>query len=304
MNPRARQITSHPAPLRLALAAALSVAALLGPLALPARAQTALTAAASTGIFADFIRNVGGDRVEVVQLIGDGQDVEDYQPTPQDLIGLNRSQVLFYNGGSLDTWIAQMLRAAPPNLTAIALWSGLPPIMSGPNPNPHFWLNPQYAIVYVERIRDALSAADPAGADTYRANADRYLGELRQLDADLEQQFGTIPPQNRKLVTAHDAFPYLAQRYGFELIGSVLSSEAQEPSPNELISLIRQVQQNGVRAVFVEPQFSPRLMQQVASATGTQVVVTYTDTFPADGSVHGYIDMMRLNARNIVAGLQ
>src|SRR5436189_211228 len=99
-----------------------------------ARAQTALRATTSTGIFADFVRRVGGERVDVVQLIGDGQDVEDYQPTPQDLINLNQSQLLFYNGGSLDTWIAQMLRAAPPNLTVVELWAGLPRIMSGSNP--------------------------------------------------------------------------------------------------------------------------------------------------------------------------
>src|SRR5207248_3703594 len=104
---------------------------------------------------------------------------------------------------------------------------------------------------------------DPAGADAYRANAARYLSELSALDAELENILSVVPPQNRKLVAAHDAFPYFARRYGFELIGAVMSAEAREPSPNELIALMRQVRQSGVHAVFTEPQFNPRLMEQV-----------------------------------------
>jgi ABC-type Zn uptake system ZnuABC Zn-binding protein ZnuA len=279
--------------------------AVLGPQAPPAHGQTALTAAATIDVFADFARQVGGDRVEVIQLLGDGVDPHDYQMVPGDLANINRSQLLFYNGYNLEPWLSGVLAgAAGPGLRLVQLTEGLTPILIGNNPNPHFWMNPQLAARYVERIRDAYTTADPAGADMYQANAARYLDQLAQLDRDLESQFSQIPPENRKLVTAHDAFPYFARRYGFELIGAVLSGEAQEPSPNQMIALIRQVRQAGVRAVFTEPQFNPRLMEQVAREAGVGLVITYSDTFPADGSIRTYDQMMRANGNNITASLR
>ncbi|HEY7063446.1 MAG TPA: metal ABC transporter substrate-binding protein [Chloroflexota bacterium] len=305
MTRRTRQTASCTTPLRLALAAALTVVALLGSLSLPARAQTALTAAATIDVFADFARQVAGDRIQVIQLLGDGVDPHDYQMAPNDLLNINRSQLLFYNGYNLEPWLGAIVSgAAGPGLRLVQLTEGLQPIYDGNVPNPHFWMDPELSKRYVERIRDAYSTADPAGADTYQANAARYLDQLSQLDADMQSQFSQIPPQNRKLIAAHDAFPYFARHFGFELIGSVFNSEAQEPSPNELIALIRHTRESGARAVFTEPQLNPRLMQQVAREAGVSVVATYSDAFPADGSIKTYDDMMRANARNITAALQ
>jgi ABC-type Zn uptake system ZnuABC Zn-binding protein ZnuA len=305
MNARAHRGIYRAARLRLALVPALALLWLLGSLAAPAHGQTVLTATATLGIFADFARQVGGDRIEVIQLLGDGVDPHDYQMVPNDLTNINRSQLLFYNGYNLEPWLSGIVAgAAGPGLRVVQLTEGLTPIMIGNSPNPHFWLNPQFAARYVERVRDAYTTADPAGADTYQANAARYLDQLTQLDRDLESQFSQIPPENRKLVTAHDAFPYFARRYGFELIGAVLSGEAQEPSPNQMIALIRQVRQLGVRAVFTEPQFNPRLMQQVAREAGVALVATYSDAFPADGSIRTYDQMMRANGNNITAALR
>ncbi len=176
--------------------------------------------------------------------------------------------------------------------------------MDGTGANPHFWLDPRLAMRYVERIRDAFAAQDPAGADAYQANAARYNDQLAALDAEFERQLSVIPAESRKLVTAHDAFPYFARRYGFQVIGAVLSSEAQEPSPNELIALVRQVRQQGVRAMFTEPQFNVRLLDQVARETGVRILATYSDAFPADGSIRSYVDMMRRNVSDIVDGLR
>ncbi len=283
---------------------ATAIGVVSGP-GVPVRAQTAITATATLGIFADFARQVGGDRVEVIQLVGDGVDPHDYQMTPNDLIAVNRSQLLIYNGYNLEPFLGQLVTGGGrPGLTLVQLTEGLTPIVDGRTPNPHFWLNPQYAARYVQNLRDAYVAADPAGADTYRANAERYLGELAALDAELESTLSVVPSQNRKLIAAHDAFPYFARRYGFELIGAVLSSEAQEPSPSELIALIRQVRQAGVRAVFTEPQFNPRLAQQLARETGIQIVPTYSDAFPPDGSIRTYTEMMRVNARNVADALR
>ncbi len=271
----------------------------------PARAQPTLTATATLGIFADFARQVGGDRVEVIQLVGDGVDPHDYQLTPNDLIALNRSQLLLYNGFNLEPFLGQLVSGgSQPGLTLVQLAEGLTPIMNGRVPNPHFWLDPQLAARYVQNLRDAYVAADPAGADAYQANAERYLGELAALDAELESTLSVVPSQNRKLIAAHDAFPYFARRYGFELIGAVLSSEAQEPSPNELIALVEQVRQAGVGAVFTEPQLNPRVIEQIARETGVRVVPTYSDAFPPDGSIRTYADLMRADARNVADALR
>jgi manganese/iron transport system substrate-binding protein len=289
---------------RLALLMALALAALGGP-APRAHAQTTFTAVATVGTFADFARQVGGDRVEVVQLVGDGVDPHDFQMTPNDLVTVNRAQVLLYNGYNLEPFLSQVLTGAGrAELMRVQLSEGLAPIMDGPNANPHFWLDPRLAMRYVERTRDAFTAQDPAGADAYQANAACYLDQLAALDAELESQLSVIPAANRKLVTAHDAFPYFARRYGFAVIGAVLSSEAQEPSPNELIALVRQVRQQGVRAIFTEPQFNARLLDQVARETGVRILPTYSDAFPADGSIRSYAEMMRRNVADIVDGLR
>jgi len=290
---------------RMAAALFLVVAGLVAAPAPPTRSQAAFTATATIGVFADFARQVGGDRVEVVQLLGDGVDPHDYQMVPADLVAVNRSQLLIYNGLGLEPFLGQVLTGAGrPGLTLVQLSEGLTPIMTGSSPNPHFWLDPQFAMRYVERIRDAFVAADPAGADVYQANAAAYIAQLTALDAELERQLSQVPAENRKLVTMHDAFPYFARRYGFEVIGGVLSSEAQEPSPNQLVALMRQVRQARVRAVFVEPQFNPRLLDQVAREAGIQVLPTYSDAFPPDGSIRTYAEMMRVNVRDIVAGLR
>jgi zinc/manganese transport system substrate-binding protein len=288
----------------LLILAGLSLTVLLGTSVPAARAQTALTATTTLGIFADFARQVSGDRVEVIQLLGDAVDVHGYQLTPGDLQSVSRSQLLIYNGFGLEPFLGQVLGGGRAGLTRVELAEGLTPLMQGQTANPHFWLDPRLAMRYVERIRDAFSAADPAGSDTYHANAERYLADLRGLDAELESQLSTIPAQNRKLVTAHDAFAYLARRYGLETVAAVLSTSAREPSPTELIGVLRQVRAAGVRRMFAEPQLNPGLVNQVAREAGIQVLPLYSDAFPPDGSVRGYVDMMRANGRSLVEGLR
>ncbi|HZU06003.1 MAG TPA: metal ABC transporter substrate-binding protein [Chloroflexota bacterium] len=293
----------------LALAVGVALLLALAGLAVSAgplrQRPTPLTAVTTLSLFADFARQVGGERVEVVALLGDGVDVHGYQPTPGDLVALSRAQLLLYNGFDLEPFLGQLLAGAGrPELVRVALAEGLPPLVTAGRPNPHFWLNPQFAVHYVERIRDAFAAADPAGAASYHQNAARYIAELQALDAELEQQLSVIPAERRQLVVAHDAFPYFAQRYGFRLIGAVLSSEAQEPTPGELLALLQQLRQAGARALFVEPQFTSRLVEQLARETGVRVLPLYSDAFPPDGSIRSYVDLMRANARNIVEGLR
>jgi ABC-type Zn uptake system ZnuABC Zn-binding protein ZnuA len=163
--------------------------------------------------------------------------------------------------------------------------------------NPHLWLNVQNGITYVERIRDALITVDPAGADVYRANADAYLAELRTLDQEVATAVESIPPERRKLVTFHDAYPYLAQRYGLQIVGFVVESPGKEPSAQDVANLTQAIEDEGVPAVFTEPQFSARILELAADDAGVQVCSLYSDAFSDD--VQSYVDLMRFNAAEL-----
>lgn len=167
--------------------------------------------------------------------------------------------------------------------------------------NPHFWLDPNFGIIYIERIANALAEADPAHAEIYRANAARYIDEIRNFDAWAKEQIATIPPERRKLVTFHDAFPYFAAHYGLELVGVVVLSPGREPSPQEVAQLVARIRAEGVPAIFVEPQFNPKLTQTIAQEAGVRVLELYSDAAPARMD---YLAMMRQNVTNVVEGLR
>jgi zinc/manganese transport system substrate-binding protein/manganese/iron transport system substrate-binding protein len=187
--------------------------------------------------------------------------------------------------------------------TVLELAVGLPTIQN-PEPeepdeleNPHLWLDVKNGMTYVERIRDALVSVDPAGADDYRANSDAYLAELRTLDNEVATAVDTIPPENRKLVTFHDAYPYLAQAYGLEIVAVVVESPGQEPSAQDVADLTDAIRDEAVPAVFTEPQFSERILELAAGDAGVAVCALYSDAFSDD--VQSYVEMMRFNAREL-----
>lgn len=271
----------------------------------------------SLPVFASLVQAVGGDLVEVSALLPPGTDPHTYQPSPRDVEKLARAQLVVYNGGDLDPWMARQIEAAASGSRVLALAEGLQPppqvaheeeaIQGTPvedhehTVNPHFWLDPDYAITYVQRIAAALEELDPAHADTYRANAERYIADIRTFDAWARQQIATIPPERRKLVTFHDAFPYFAAHYGLELVGVVVLSPGREPSPQEIARLVERIRSEGVPAIFVEPQFNPKLAETIAREAGVKVLTLYSDAAPAGMD---YLAMMRANVTNVVEGLR
>ena len=274
-------------------------------------------------ILADVIRNVGGERVVVENIVPLGAGPEDYQATPGDSQKIANAQIVFFNGHELEEWIEPLFEnAAAPNQPRIELSAGFAALEddhageSSAEPagdehehaggNPHFWLDPTNVMSYTMTIRDQLTVLDPAGAATYAANAEAYLAELAQLDADLQAQAATIPAANRKLVTNHDAFPYFAQRYGFEVVGVILENPEAELSAGDLAALINEVKAQKVKAIFGESQFNQKTAQLLADEAGvTTIGVLYTDTLGASGSGGAtYIEMMRYNMQTIVAGLK
>ena len=267
----------------------------------------ALRVVATTTVFADIVRNVGGQRVSVASIIPAGAGPEDYEPKPADAKKLADADLIVSNGVGLDDFLDRLIDAAGEGSAArLVLGDGIPTIKVNGEDNPHFWLDPALvADHYVPSISTALGRLDPAGAATYEANAAAYVAQLRDLDAADKAKIETIPPANRKLVTFHDAFPYFAAHYGFEVIGVILANVGQEPTASDLAALVEQVKATHTRAVFSEAQFNPDLARTLAQEAGvTQVVTTlYNDTVgppPADT----YLKMMAWNVDEIVKALR
>jgi len=249
---------------------------------------------ATLGLFRDLVQQVGGDRVQVSTLVPDGTDAHTYEPPPSQIAKLSQAKLVVMNGLDLEAGLEDTIREnVSSSATVLELAAGLPTLED----NPHLWLDVDNAMTYVERIRDALTSADPAGADVYRANADRYLGELRTLDAEVTTTVESIPPERRKLVTFHDAYPYLAQAYRLEMVGFVVESAGKEPSAQEIADLTQAIEDEGVPAVFTEPQFSARILQLAADDANVEVCTLYSDAFTDE--VKSYVDLMRFNAREL-----
>ena len=277
----------------------------------PSQGAAASTAAtlrvvATTTVFADIVRNVGGDRVAAASIIPPGAGPEDYEPKPDDAKKLAGADLIVSNGVGLDDFLDKLIDAAGEGAAArLVLGDGIPTITVDGEENPHFWLDPSLvADHYVPAIAAALTRLDPAGAAAYATSAASYVAKIRDLDAAGKARFATIPAADRKLVTFHDAFPYFAAHYGFEVIGVILPNVGQEPSASDLAALVEKVKSTGVRAVFSEAQFSPELARTLAQEAGiTRIVTTlYNDTVgppPTDT----YLTMMQWNVDEIVKAL-
>ncbi len=261
----------------------------------------------TTTVFADIVKSVGGSRVNATSIIPPGVGPEDYEPKPDDAKRLADADLIVSNGVGLDDFLDRLLSSGSGGKTPrLVLGQGIPPIVVDGEPNPHFWLDPTLVkTAYVPKIVTALSALAPADAATFEANAATYGTLLDALDVELKAKVDTLPAVSRKLVTFHDAFPYFARHFGFELVGVVLANVGQEPTAADLAALVQKVKAAGVKAVFSEAQFNPKLAQTLADEAGIKQVVTtlYNDALgpaPADS----YPGMMRWNVDKIVEALR
>ena len=267
----------------------------------------AIRVVTTTTVFADIVRAIGGSRTDVRSIIPAGTGPEDYEPKPDDAKSLPGAQLVVSNGVGLDDFLDRLLSSGSGGSTPrLILGEGISPITIDGEPNPHFWLDPTIVKTgYLPKIATALSAIAPADAASFQANAAAYGNQLDALDAELKAKVATIPAANRKLVTFHDAFPYFARHFGFELVGVVVPNVGQEPNAAALAALVEKVKAAGVKAVFSEAQFNPKLAQTLADEAGVKRVVTtlYNDALgpaPADT----YLGMMRWNVDQIVEALR
>jgi zinc/manganese transport system substrate-binding protein/manganese/iron transport system substrate-binding protein len=265
---------------------------------------------ATTTIVGDIVRAVAGDKADVTVLLAPGVDPHEYQPVPSDVQALAQAKIVFANGAGLEPWLPDLIESA--GTTARSLSDGLSLRTVEEDgvteDDPHVWFDVANAIHFAGQIRDALIAVDAANADVYRANADAYIGQLKELDAWIVAQVGTLPPQNRLLVTNHDTFGYFAARYGFTVLGTVFpaAGAAASPSAQQVSELIQSIQRAGVRAVFTENTLNPDLANTIAQEAGVKVISElYTDALgPADSPAATYIDLMRFDVQTIVEALK
>lgn len=259
----------------------------------------------SLPVFVSLVQSVGGDHVTVSSIVPAGSDPHSYQPTPGSVRAVARAQAIFVNGAGLETWLNGLIDAAGGSHAPVYILSeGMPAVVqtaSGTEEgNPHFWLDPSDAIRYVRVIEEGLSQRDPEHASDYQANAGRYAGQIQDFDAWAKGQIDRIPPERRKLVTFHDAFPYFGRHFGLDVVGAVERSPGQEPSAREVADLIDQVKALKIRAIFNEPQFSPKLTNVLAQEAGIKTLTLYSESPPPGDD---YIAMMRRNITTLVEGL-
>jgi ABC-type Zn uptake system ZnuABC Zn-binding protein ZnuA len=293
------------------IAAALAVLGACAPSDASAPADPdALTVVATTTMFADLVNQVGGEHVAVTSLVPKGGEVHTFDPTPSDVRRLTDADLVVRNGLGLDDWLAALVADAGSGAPVVALAEDLEgvPYLAGEEPdepvNPHLWLDPQLAVRYVDRIADALIAADPDNAPDYEAGRDAYAAELARLDADIEAAFEGIPEAERTVIAFHDAFPYFAARYGLTIDGTIVSAPGQDPSAGDLADLIRVVEERGVRAILAEAQFNDDLAQTIAQETDATVVSGLLTESTGDAPNDTYVEAMRWNAEQIAAALR
>ena len=276
---------------------------------LPAMAQERLKAVTTFTILADMAQNVAGDAADVVSITKPGAEIHNYQPTPGDLVGAQDADLVLWNGLNLEQWFTQFLDNLP-DVPSVVLTEGIEPIGIGEGPyegkpNPHAWMSPTDALVYVDNIRAAFAEADPANAETYNANAAAYAAEISATVEPIRQALAAIPEEQRWLVTSEGAFSYLARDFGLKELYLWPINADQQGTPRQVRNVIDAVRENDIPVVFSESTISSKPAEQVARETGVKYGgVLYVDSLSeADGPVPTYLDLLKVTTQTIAAGL-
>jgi zinc/manganese transport system substrate-binding protein len=315
--------------LKLGAVAAFSLATAVfaGP-----RSQAAdppLEVVASFSILGDMVKTVGGDRIQVTTLVGPDGDAHVFEPTPADARAIADATVVFINGLGLEQgWMPRLIEASGYKGPVVVTSKGIKPLRmeeeeedehgkqeAGAHErghgrphivdDPHAWQNLANGKIYVKNIVAGLSAADPAGAETYRANGQAYISEIDELDAEVRAKLAAIPQARRKIVTTHDAFQYFGKAYGLELLAPEGVSTEAEASAEDVAKLIRQIRKDKITAVFFENMSDNRLLTQISKETGAKIGGTvYSDALSApDGPAPTYLAMFRHNLEEFTRAL-
>lgn len=298
-------------PRRYLLASATALA-LLGSQAF---AADKLPVTASFSILGDLVRVVGGDRVAVTTLVGPNEDAHVFEAKPSDAKTLLASKLVVLNGLGFEPWAGKLLKSSGYKGDSVIATKGVKARHmeeekghaghAHEETDPHAWQNPTNVVLYVRNIAAGLAKVDAAGAATYQANAEAYVKELQALDSWAKAQIATIAADKRKVITSHDAFGYFAAQYGVRFLAPQGVNTETEPSAKQVAQLIKQIQREKIRAVFVENMSSPKLIAQLSKDAGATLGASlYADALStAEQPGATYLQMMRHNVTQLVAGM-
>ncbi|MBU0565677.1 MAG: metal ABC transporter substrate-binding protein [Gammaproteobacteria bacterium] len=278
-------------------------------LPLSLQAAEKLQVVTSFSILADLTREVGGEHIELTNLVDADADAHVYEPSPDDAKALLRADLIIANGLGFEPWLERLLASSEPKGKRIDASAGVVPLMLDEDgeavPDPHAWQSLTNAEIYVRNIAKALGELDPANLNVYIERRDAYLTRLHALLKKADAQIAGLPASQRKVVTSHDAFGYLGQAWQLKFIAPQGLSTHDEPSAAEVAALIRQIRSEGVRAVFVENIRDPRLIRQIADEAGAKVGGTlYSDALASAGPASTYLGMFEHNLDTLMAALK
>lgn len=314
----------------------------LSPLSAAVAQAAEVKAVASFTVLADVVSEVGGDRVEVSSLIGPNGDPHAYEPTPNDVRRVRDADVVFMSGLGLEGWMGRLIEASGFEGSPVVVSDNIHTREMGESshehdhghdeghddhrheghdhddghgdgdghhhdgPDPHVWNSPVNVEVWVDNIVTALSKADPAGSDEYRANGEAYKQELESLDDYASTQFGTIPEDKRKILTSHDAFGYLGDRYHVTFLAPLGMTTDSEASAKDVAGLITQMKGEHIKSYFFENSNDPRLVEQIANAAGAEPGgELYVEALSKDdGPASTYVEMFRFNVDQMVKAMK
>ncbi len=261
-------------------------------------------------VIQDIAQNVAGDAAVVESITKPGAEIHDYQPTPLDIVKAQDADLVLWNGFNLERWFEKFFSNVK-DVPSVVVSDGVEPIgiTEGPyngKPNPHAWMSPSSALIYVENIRKALAEHDPKNAETYNKNAAAYAEKIKAMDAPLRKRLSAIPEAKRWLVTSEGAFSYLARDYEMREAYLWPINADQQGTPQQVRHVIELVRDNGIPVVFSESTISDRSAKQVAKESGARYGgVLYVDSLSAeDGPVPTYLDLLRVTVETIAKGFE
>lgn len=290
--------------LRLHVCVLTLAAALAGP-----AAARPLKVVASFTVLADMIRQIGGDKVEVTALVGPDGDPHTFEPSPADAKALQTAGIVFVNGLGLEGWLDRLIVASGYKGTPAVASQGVASLHMDEDGktviDPHAWNSAANGVIYAAAIAKALEAADPEDEAYFETNARRYEAMLATLDRETKTAIEAIPPARRKILTTHDALGYFAKAYGVEILAPLGISTEQEPSAATVAALIQQIRKDGITTYFLESSSDPRLIDQIARATGAKPGgELYVESLSKpDGPAATYAAMFKYNAGLIIKAM-
>lgn len=260
-------------------------------------------------VIADMAKNVAGDAAVVESITKPGAEIHNYAPTPRDIMKAQGAKLILWNGLNLELWFEKFFQNLK-DVPGVIVSEGVEPmsIAEGPytgKPNPHAWMSPRAALVYVDNIRDAFAKHDPANAEVYKANADAYKRRIAAVIEPLRAELAAVPENKRWLVSSEGAFSYLARDFGLKELFLWPINADQQGTPQQVRKVIDAVRENGITVVFSESTVSAKPAQQVARETGARYGgVLYVDSLSeADGAVPTFIDLLKVTVDTIAKGL-